>query len=163
LGLAFNVTDPSPANGADTERENLSSFTEPLPPTTTCEDGRSRRCANASVRAKNTTRTTLYKYSTIYIYTRDTVVVVARARARAPPPPSRAHARTRNPYNPPIAFSRDRHPRDSRLAQPRAASIDHTRTRPDMLTVAEFIFEKKVVLVYEVTCAVVRSRKRASV
>ena len=75
-----------------------------------------------------------------YIYTRDTVVVaVARARAR----PHHHRVPTRERVIPTIPRSLFRAivihaPRDSRDSR----SLDHTRTRPDMLTVAEFIFEK---------------------
>ena len=86
---------------------------------------------------------------TLKIFHRIYIPAIATPSSSSPPPPPRAHAGTRNPYNSPIAFSRVRIHAIARHARATRAPLDHTRTRPDMLTVAEFIFQKRWFLVYE--------------
>ena len=143
MGLAFNVTDPSPANGARTERENLSSFTEPLPPTTTCEGCATMR-QRVSTRATNDE--TIEFHTHIYIHRSRPRHRRARARAATP-----HRVPTRDPYNSPIAFSHA----PSIVRRSRAFLARDVRTRPDMLTVAEFIFQGVVLLL--LSCGCVRS------
>ena len=141
--MAFNVTDPSPANGARTERENLSSFTEPLPPTTTCEGCATMR-QRVSTRATNDE--TIEFHTHIYIHRSRPRHRRARARAATP-----HRVPTRDPYNSPIAFSHA----PSIVRRSRAFLARDVRTRPDMLTVAEFIFQGVVLLL--LSCGCVRS------
>jgi len=119
-----------------------------------CDDAPTRQYARANERTNDET---IEFHTHIYIYTDRARVAVAVARAATP-----HRVPTRNPYNSPIAFYARATPCII-LALTRFHARD-VRTRPDMLTVAEFIFQGVVFVVVVVWLrTVVRSRKRASV